>query len=127
MKVAEMSLSTVVRYEPDAGEVVWLRGEHDRSTAAALSIVLARAIAAGDTDVVVDLSRVEFMDASTARVIAQARERLRVQSRLLFLRSPSRPAWRVVALCGLADSVVARALHPAVRGRSSWVREPGAA
>ena len=69
--------------------VVWLRGEHDICTVPALSQILARAIALDDGDLVVDLSGVQFMDASTVGVILRARDFLRLQSRSLALRSPS--------------------------------------
>ena len=52
-----------------ARTVVWLIGEHDTSTVRELSTTLARAIALDDTDLVVDLTGVGFMDASTMRVL----------------------------------------------------------
>ena len=69
--------------------VVWLRGEHDVSTVAALSQTMARAIALDDGDLVVDLSGVDFMDAATVGVIVRARDFLELQSRSLTLRAPS--------------------------------------
>jgi anti-anti-sigma factor len=83
--------------------VVWLRGEHDVSTVAALSEILARAIALDDADVVVDLSEVQFMGAATVGVIIRAREFLRLRSRSLVLRSPSECARRILELCGHAE------------------------
>lgn len=85
--------------------VVWLRGEHDISTVAGLSETMARAIALDDADLVVDLSGVQFMDASTIGVVIGARNFLRPRSRSLALRSPSRCARRVLDLCGLAGLV----------------------
>jgi anti-anti-sigma factor len=83
--------------------VVWLRGEHDVSTVAALSETMARAIALDDADVVVDLSDVQFMAAATVRVIIRAREFLRLRSRFLVLRSPSECARRILDVCGHSD------------------------
>jgi anti-anti-sigma factor len=83
--------------------VVWLRGEHDVSTVAALSETMARAIALDDADVVVDLSEVQFMGAATVRVIIRAREFLRLRSRSLVLRSPSECARRILDVCGHSD------------------------
>jgi anti-anti-sigma factor len=83
--------------------VVWLRGEHDVSTVAALSETMARAIALDDGDVVVDLSDVQFMGAATVRVIIRAREFLRLRSRFLVLRSPSECARRTLDVCGHSD------------------------
>ena len=82
--------------------VVWLRGEHDVSTVAALSQTMARAIALDDGDLVIDLSGVDFMDAATVGVIVRARDFLERQSRTLELRSPSTCAARVLDLCDLA-------------------------
>jgi anti-anti-sigma factor len=82
---------------------VWLRGEHDVSSVAALSETMARAIARDDADLVVDLSEVQFMGAATVGVIVRARELLGLRSRSLALRSPSRCARRILDLCGHAD------------------------
>ena len=86
------------------GSVVWLRGEHDMFTLAELWETMARAIASDDGDVVVDLSAVEFMDASTIGVLIRARTILRKRSRSLTLRSPSTRALRVLGLCDLANT-----------------------
>jgi anti-sigma B factor antagonist len=83
--------------------VVWLRGEHDVSTVAALSQTMARAIALDDGDLVIDLSDVQFMDAATVGVIIRARDFLRLQSRSLVLRFPSSCAARILDLCDLGD------------------------
>jgi anti-anti-sigma factor len=66
---------------------------------------LSGAIAFGGADLILDLSAVEFLDASTVRVIVAAGEFLRVRSRSLVLRSPSSCAHRVLDLCGLAGLV----------------------
>lgn len=92
------------------GTVVWLRGELDLSSVHELSGIMASAIL-GDADVVVDLSDVEFMDASTVGVIIRARDFLQLRSRGLALRSPSRYAQRVLDLCGLAAPDEAPAVH----------------
>jgi anti-sigma B factor antagonist len=90
--------------------VVWVDGEHDMGTVAALSAAMADAIAR-DADVVVDLSGVEFMDASTLSVIVGARRFLGVRSRCLMVRAPSRYAQRILELCGLAGLVDASSAH----------------
>jgi anti-anti-sigma factor len=92
--------------------VVSLRGEHDLTTRSAVAEVMARAITVGDTDVMIDLSRVEFMDAATAGVITCARELLRARSRTLVLRAPSPSARRVLQLCDLSDLVDCRSAPP---------------
>ncbi len=83
--------------------VVWLWGEHDLSTDGALCLALARAIALGRAEVIVDLSGVEFMGASTLGVIARARELLWQGSASLTVRSPSAFLRRVISVCGLDD------------------------
>ena len=85
--------------------VASLRGEQDLSTVPALCEMLAGAIADGGADLILDLSAVEFLDASTVRVIAAAGEFLRARSRSLVLRSPSSCAQRVLDLCGLSGLV----------------------
>lgn len=103
MAVLESSCVTVSRTRGDDGDqtVVWLRGEHDIATVSELSESMARAIALDDADLVVDLSGVQFMGVVTVDLLLQARERLRLVSRSLTLRSPSRRAERVLELCGL--------------------------
>ena len=89
---------------PDADRtVVWLRGEHDVSTVAALSQTMARAIALDDGDLVIDLSGVQFMDAATVGIIIRLRDFLELQSRSLALRVPSPCAARVLDICDLAE------------------------
>jgi anti-sigma B factor antagonist len=85
--------------------VVWLSGDHDLLTVAALSETLARAFALDDADVVLDLSGVRFMGAATVDVVVRAKDLLDLRSRALTLRSPSESAQRVIDLCGLADLV----------------------
>jgi anti-sigma B factor antagonist len=109
--------------------VVWLRGEHDISTVAALAETMARAVALDDRDVVFDLSGVRFMDAATVGVIIRAREFLRLRSRSLRLRSPSTRTRRVFDLCGLADLLDPRSVDATgtAGALSTWVAAPAAA
>jgi len=85
--------------------VVWLRGEHDISTVAALSETMAQAMALDDSDLVLDLSEVQFMSAATVGVIVRTRAFLRPRSRSLALRSPSTCARRILDVCGVTDLV----------------------
>jgi anti-anti-sigma factor len=82
-----------------------LRGAQDLSSVPVLCETLAGAIAVGGADLILDLSAVEFLDASTVRVIVAAAEFLRARSRSLVLRSPSSCARRVLDLCGLSGLV----------------------
>ena len=83
------------------GTVVWLRGEHDISTVAELSDTMSRAIARDHADLVVDLSEVEFMSAATVGAIVRSRNFLRLRSRSIIVRAPSRSARLILDICGL--------------------------
>jgi anti-anti-sigma factor len=115
-----------------ARTVVWLRGEHDHSTVAALAETMARAMALDDSDLVVDLSEVTFMDAATVGVIVRARELLRLRSRSLALRAPSTSARRILDLCGGTDlldprSVEATSVAGTAGALGTWVAVPATA
>ena len=118
------------RVGPEIGAiVVWLWGEHDVSTDTALCLTLARAIAVGRAGVIVDLSGVEFMGASTLGVIARARELLRPGSASLTVRSPSAFLRRVMSVCGLNDLLgPSPEMAADVTGEAlgSWVAVPAA-
>lgn len=103
--------------------VVCLRGEHDLSTVAELSATMAQAMALGDTDLVVDLSRVELMTAATVGVFVRARELLRVRSRSLVVRSPSRPARRVLELSDLRGLLGHRSVDTRLAAAAGALRE----
>lgn len=85
--------------------IIWLRGSHDLSTAPALTDAIGRARATGHGDVVVDLSEIDFMDASTVGVLVRAQHDLATLTRELTVRSPSRFARHVLALCELTELV----------------------
>ena len=68
-------------------------------------MTMARAIAFDDTDLVIDLSEVTFMDAATVAVMVRAEAFLRDRSRSLTLRSPSTHARRVLGVAGLTELV----------------------
>ncbi len=89
----------VLEREADRG-IVSLLGEHDAYTVARLREVMSAAIALDVGDLVVDLSRVEFMGVATVGVIVDTLGRLGQMSRSLVVRSPSARARRVLELCG---------------------------
>jgi anti-anti-sigma factor len=91
-------------WDADTG-VVWLRGELDISTNPVLSQVISEALVAADADLVLDLSEVLFIDASTVAVFARTQDALAARSRSLVLRAPSRCANRVLELTGFLDLV----------------------
>jgi anti-anti-sigma factor len=136
MSVADCAPATIGRrglFAPAGGDrdrtIVWLRGEHDMFTVAALGEILAAAIALDDADVVLDLSAVEFIDAGTIGAIVRAQEALRLRSRSLAVRAPSGCAHRILDLCGFAGLIDAPpAAATPTAGRSdalaTWVAVP---
>jgi len=109
--------------------VIWLRGEHDTSTAMALVELMTRVIALDHADVVLDLSDVQFMDSTTVRIIIRARKFLQQRSRRLSVRSPSTFARRVLAICGLEELIdhrlgVELARAGGADALSTWVAVP---
>ncbi len=108
--------------------VVWLQGEHDLSTDDALCLTLARAIALDSAVVVLDLSDVQFLAASTLGVIVRSREFLRQRSRSLMVRSPPAYVRRVIDACGLSDLLGPGSEEPRVSAAAldSWAEVPAA-
>jgi anti-anti-sigma factor len=91
---------------------VQLEGEHDIANLFALAESLAIAIALDKGDVIVDLSRVEFMGAETVDLLIRARVFLQEQSRMLTLQAAAPCAQRVLDLCGVDDFVARLKLVP---------------
>jgi anti-anti-sigma factor len=98
-----MSVVESIRRDEAGRTVFALRGEHDASNAAELSSELDRALTLDRADLVLDLSEVEFMGASTVGVIAHTRALLDGQQRLLTVQHPTRCARRVLEICGFAE------------------------
>jgi anti-anti-sigma factor len=74
----------------DTAVVVFLQGEFDLSSLTVLDHAVDSALA-GTGDVVVDLSRVTFMDGTSLRRLLQGRRDLWARGRRLAVRAPSRP------------------------------------
>jgi len=87
--------------------IIWLRGEHDIATDGALRRTLERAIALNDAGIVIDLTKVDLLSASTIGVVLAARDTLRQQSRSLTMRAPSPHVRRVIGICGLEHLLIA--------------------
>ena len=105
--VATSEFSSVPPVSLDAdGAVLWLAGEHDIATAPLVLEALAEATSADHAGVVVDLSGVKFIDASTIGILMAARSRLLSQSRDLTVRFPSKAARRLLDACGLNQLIV---------------------
>jgi anti-anti-sigma factor len=109
--------------------VVRLWGEHDASTDWDLSLTLARAIALDCGSIVLDMSEVELIAASTLWTIVRARELLVQRAASLTVRSASASARRAIDASGLNDLL---GPNPEMTGEetgtalSSWVAVPAA-
>jgi len=80
--------------------VLHLAGEHDLSTVSALADAFSHAVAAGSNDVLIDLSEVTFMDASTISALMRLRDRLAEASRTLTIHEPAAACVRrLVEIC----------------------------
>ncbi|MDZ7674086.1 MAG: STAS domain-containing protein [Acidimicrobiales bacterium] len=107
--------------------MVWVRGDHDPATRVHLSDTIALAARLDDVNVVVDLSGVTFMDASTIGAIVDAYNCLRGRSRLLSIRAPSARARRLLDVCDLGfliDEHPAASQPPVAPALDSWVAVP---
>jgi anti-sigma B factor antagonist len=102
--------------------VVWLSGECDIATMTALADGLATAMSLDDADLVVDLTEVQFIDASTIGVLVRAHSFLLRRSRRLTLRNPARCVRRVIDILGLADLLDS---GPADAGPRDWLIHTG--
>lgn len=87
-----------------ARTVASLWGEHDLVTADRLAEFLTDAVAVGD-DLVIDLSEVRFMDASTISAILRVRSRVAEHAGELTVRSPSALVERALDACGLTELI----------------------
>ena len=81
--------------------IVSLCGEHDLTTAHSISASIATAAAVAETDLVLDLSEVQFMDSTTIVAILRGKVLLETRGGTMTVRNPSRPARYVLDLCDL--------------------------
>ena len=103
--VAPPQVMVVLANDPTQDTVVWLGGEHDLGSAEDLMQAIATAVDAGPSDLIIDLSRVEFMDSTTIDQILEARTRLVAEGRKAHVRDPSPAARCVLEICGLTHLV----------------------
>ncbi len=87
------------------GRCVALRGEYDAANAHTLWNQLAFVIAVDHADLLVDVSEVTFLDASTITVFIRAQAKLNRCGRRFSLCSLSIPAERVISICRLESLV----------------------
>jgi anti-anti-sigma factor len=108
--VEEFSVSVIVA---TAQTVLHLRGEIDCLSSPYLRGVLDASIEAGTSDVVLDLTELDFMDGSGLRVIATAADRLVSLGGALAIRSPSDLVVRMLDITGLAALAIPNPRDPA--------------
>lgn len=104
--------------------VVSIGGEHDVVTRGYLLDTIIQAAGLDDADVVVDLSDVTFMDASTIGAIVDAHNRLRARSRSLSVRAPSARARRLFDVCDLGFLIEEPPAPHEGTALGSWVAVP---
>ena len=93
-----------IEVDEQADEVViTLDGELDPHTAPLLAREVERLIGQGSTTVVLELSKLRFIDSSGLRVVVSAHRELEAQGGRLSLRSPSATAKRLLEITGLVD------------------------
>jgi anti-anti-sigma factor len=85
--------------------VVGMCGELDALTAPGLGALINALADAGQTEVVLDLATLDFMDAAGLGVIAAASARLRPDGGALTLRSPSSMVRRILGISEMLDLV----------------------
>jgi anti-anti-sigma factor len=86
-------------------DVVYLDGELDPHTAPLLKQEIDQLADAGSLDVVLDLSRLAFIDSSGLRVVISAHREMADRGGQLTLRSPSETAQRLLEITGLIDHI----------------------
>jgi anti-sigma B factor antagonist len=92
--------------------VLHLEGEVDCRSSPYLWGVLDAAIEAGHSNVVLDLTALDFMDASGLRVIATAADRLETIGGSLGIRSPSTLMLRMLDITGMAELTIPEPRQP---------------
>jgi len=86
-------------------EILLLDGELDPHTAPLLQEQVDALADQGRLDIVLDLSRLQFIDSSGLRVVISAHRDLGAKGGQLSLRSPSDTAQRLLEITGLVDHI----------------------
>lgn len=100
----DVNFSTDV-IESEGATVIYVRGEIDIATCERLRDVIEPYLGPSQS-IMLDLSKVEFMDSSSLPVLVQARGRLTADGGSLVLRNPSEAARRLLTVAradGLLD------------------------
>ena len=98
-------MNTVARAEEIGTSVIDLDGEIDLLGADSVDASVAVAMQAASTKLVLDMSKVVFIDAQGINAMLRALGLLEESGGELWLRAPSRPVVRLIDLVGL-DTVL---------------------
>ena len=93
------------RTSRDGVESSIVEGEVDIATASRLLSVLNSSVADAIKAVVVDLSRVGFMDSTGLALLINANRRLSVRSKGFAVVCPPGPLWRVFEITDMVDTL----------------------
>lgn len=95
-----LSVATVVHED---GATVWVAGELDVNTAGPFREVLAATQAQHVATLVIDLSRLRFIDSNGLHLLVEALKRQRETGGEVLLRSPRPQTRRVLKIVGLTQ------------------------
>jgi anti-anti-sigma factor len=95
----------ITREQADGRDVLHLDGELDPHTAPMLEQQVNELAEAGSLDIVLDLSRLAFIDSSGLRVVISAHREMADRGGKLSLQSPSDTAQRLLEITGLVDHI----------------------
>jgi anti-sigma B factor antagonist len=90
-------------YERPYATVVAAAGELDLLTAPAFSAKINELVCRQPSDIVVDLSEVQFMDSAGLQILLSAERRVTRRARRLTVICPAGPVRRVIELARLTD------------------------
>ncbi|HEU0041555.1 MAG TPA: STAS domain-containing protein [Jiangellaceae bacterium] len=103
--VESSRVMVVLADDPREDTVIRLAGEHDMCSVEELTRAIVRVVDAGRSDVVFELSNVDFMDSTVIHQLVRASTRLGADGRTTRVRDPSPAARYVLDLCGLTHLV----------------------
>jgi anti-sigma B factor antagonist len=87
----------------DGRVLVAVDGELDLATAPQLREALATAPEEGETEIILDLTRLEFIDSTGLSVLVMAFTRTRAAGGSIVLRNPSQSVMRILEITGLVS------------------------
>jgi anti-sigma B factor antagonist len=97
-----VGIAIIIQDAPQGSTIVQVCGELDIATAPDLrEQLLAVLDRRTSSRLILDLSRLEFMDSSGVAVLVNTQRRARLLGRTVALVAPQRPVSRVLQVCGL--------------------------